>query len=86
MSFNTDPLVLNCAACKMEVRDPHSTDHILPDGIPYGTLWVCGGCGKLNKMGITQMEAVSDEEYETFDEDTKREIGFALRAVRHPQN
>lgn len=83
--MNTDPLILNCANCLMEVRDPQSTDRILPNGIPFDTIWVCGGCGQVNKMAVTGMVKVTEEEFALLDDETKTEVAYALRQVHFNQ-
>jgi hypothetical protein len=69
-----------CPHCHMEARNLRSTDHIL-ERPKFDDLYVCGGCHTLSKVGVISLILVTSEEFDAFDEETRKELNFAMRAI-----
>lgn len=76
-------LDVKCPTCGMIPENLKSADHILEKPV-FGSLYVCGGCASTCKFTLLGLELLSPDEENALDEDTKKDLSFAKRAiVRH---
>ena len=67
--------------CKMELLQAKCVDMLrLPPSI--GDLLICGGCGAISKVTLEGTEMLEDKEFNELSEDEKKDISFAVRAVK----
>lgn len=76
-----EPAPYKCVACNMDLLDLKSPDY-LRDPPKIIDIIVCGGCSLPNKVTLTGTEVLSVAEFESLDEDTKKQLDFAYRAVK----
>lgn len=77
-------LNLKCAnaECGMEFRNSKSVN-LTHEQSRIGDLHVCGGCMRVSEVCLLEpgTRLLSPEEYEQLDEQTKRDLSFALKAL-----
>lgn len=78
----SDRTYLHCAHCGMVFNDSKPVD-LIERQDKIGDLHVCGGCLKISEVCLLDpgTRLLSPEDYEALDEQTKRDLSFAAKAI-----